>query len=531
MGCCVSMDNHDPKKADKDDTPCSAGVHPITTSETRNFCGNIVQNMNAALGDEYDIADEQLGFAAMGCNVRKVIHKATGKEYACKTFNIACVKSTKTRERVRKMLHNEIEVVKSLDHPNIIRAKEIREDKGNLHFIMELCHGNHLGRYKYTEVQACAVVKSLLRAMVYVHSEGIVHRDLKMENVLWEDKGNHGRIKIIDFGMSTRFREGALMSDRVGTPYTMAPEVLTGAYSEKADIWSIGAITFHLIAGLPAFEVPELENTIRRIMSVSYNWPTQLEVSREAKEFVYNMLKFNPNRRWTLLQALESRWIRKHDEAISVLEESSLNLQPNAIPRIVESMRDYNTYSTFKKTVLLVMAFRAEPSRMRVLADAFIKFDKDLSGTIIMDEMKQLLSQNPDVNDEEASEVFNAVDINNTGKIQFLEFLAATVESVFRLDELGNHLDEEKLRETFEFMDVDSTGEISVKNMCTLFGPSVPEREVIKIMNGIRRVEDTQRCDVVDYSSFLKLFCSSSNRSQPPSPKAVRIDLCCMPAE
>ncbi len=526
MGSCIGKNkDYNSNKVDKDDTPSSADVRPITGSGTKKFSEFIVKDLKAALGDVYDVDKEELGHAAMGCNVRKVIHKPTGTEYACKTFHISCVRGKKKQKSVRKMLRNEIEVVKSLDHPNIIRGKEIREDQGNLHFIMELCRGNHLGCYKYTEIHACAVVKSLLRAIIYVHSNGIVHRDLKMENVLWDDGPKQGRIKIIDFGMSTHFMDGDLMSDRVGTPYTMAPEVFTGAYSEKADIWSIGAMTFHLIAGSPAFEMPELENTIKRIMSVSYYWPANFNVSSEAKEFVYHMLKFDPNKRWTLQQALESRWIRKYDKEICMFEELSLTLQPNAIPRIVESMRDYNTYSMFKKAVLLVMAVKIEPSRMRVLSDAFVKFDKDLSGKITMDEMKQLLSQSPDVSDEEAAEVFNAVDINNTGEIQFLEFLAATCESIFSLDELGNHLDEGKLKEVFEFMDIDSSGEISVQNMCTLFGDSVSKQEVIKIMNGIRDMEDTYSHDSIDYTSFLKLFCSPSHASHIPTSKAVRIDL------
>ncbi len=526
MGNCGS--NTKLHKEDKDVR--TTLVMPHTAPQVAKFC-NIVKNLKKALGEEYDVSDEMLGYAALGCSVRKVVHKATGKEYACKTFNIACVKGKKRQAQVRQMLRNEIELVKSLDHPNIISGKEIREYGGDLHFIMELCYGNHLGCYKYTELQACAVVKALLRAVSYVHSSGIVHRDLKMENVLWDSTWNKGRIKIIDFGMSTHFRQGILMSDCVGTPYTMAPEVLRGAYSEKADIWSIGAMTFNLIAGSPAFEMPELTDTVMKIISVSYVWPPQLKISSEAKEFVYHMLKYNPNKRWTLQQALGSRWIRKYDSEIKQLEESSLKLQPNAIHRMVMSMCSYNTYSMFKKTVLLVLACRAERSRIEILSDAFIKFDTDLSGTITMDELKQLLRQDHDVSDEEAAEVFKAVDINNTGRIQFFEFLASTVESVFSLGELGDsNLDEEKLREAFEYMDVDSSGEISVDNMCTLFGPSIPRQEVVSILRGIQNVGDIQHSNnVVDYSSFLKLFCPTRNESRtkspPPTPKGIRITL------
>eukprot|EP01084_Bolivina_argentea_P095475 171641_1 len=505
MGCVISKNNSKSKVEENKDA-----TTPHFVKLGRGTFGNVVKNLKKALGDEYEIVEKPLGISAMGCNVRKVIHKSTGEEFACKTFNIASIHGKKKQNFAREMLRNEIAMVKSLDHPNIIRGKEIREDMGNLHFIMELCHGKHLGFYKYTELQACFVAKSLIRALMYVHSRGIVHRDLKMENVMWENKTNDGRIKLIDFGMSTHCMQGALMSDCVGTPYTMAPEVLIGSYSEKADIWSLGAMIFNLIAGVPAFEMPGLEETLKRILNVTYIWPDKLAVSSEAKELVYNMLKFNPDKRWTLQQALESRWIKKYDAEVCAMEESSLILQPNVIPRIVESMRDYNTYSMFKKTILLVMAVRAEPFRMHVLSDAFIKFDNDHSGIITNDELKRLLSQDPNVSDDEAAAVFKSVDINNTGSIQFLEFLAATVESVYSLDGLGGRyqIGEQKLKETFEYMDVDSSGEISVENMRALFGPSVPEIELIQIMNGIRDVdEDTQYpSHVIDYSSFLELF-------------------------
>lgn len=144
---------------------------------------------------------------------------------------------------------------------------------------------------------------------------------MKFENILWESAESKTEIKLIDFGLSERFTQGAKLRERVGTVYTMAPEVLQvrsevlvhnvmhmghssahpllsqGEYSERADIWSIGCITFQLIAGTPAFEMENEEDTMKRLMAVSYFWPKGSKVSSEAKEFVYNMLKFDPRKR------------------------------------------------------------------------------------------------------------------------------------------------------------------------------------------------------------------------------------------
>ncbi|CAM9994879.1 unnamed protein product, partial [Hapterophycus canaliculatus] len=136
-----------------------------------------------------------------------------------------------------------------------------------------------LGARTYTEAQAAAVVRQVLSAILHAHQKGICHRDLKFENILWESKADDAQIKLIDFGMSARFQEGMPMNERVGTVYTMAPEVLQGEYTKQADLWSVGCITFHLIAGEPPFECEDEVDTMRRLLAVNYFWPRGLKVS------------------------------------------------------------------------------------------------------------------------------------------------------------------------------------------------------------------------------------------------------------
>ena len=97
-------------------------------------------------------------------------------------------------------------------------------------------------------------MKQILCSVRYIHSKGIIHRDLKLENFLFSSKDPEtSELKMIDFGLSKHFFQGEVQNEAVGTPYTVAPEVITGAYDERCDVWAIGVIAFLLLSGDPPF--------------------------------------------------------------------------------------------------------------------------------------------------------------------------------------------------------------------------------------------------------------------------------------
>ena len=158
--------------------------------------------------------------------------------YAMKSIHLDQV----TKKEYIDELRNEIAILKDLDHPNIVRAIETFEWKGKISIVMELCSGGDLyARDPYTEAEGARITSSILSAISYMHSRNVVHRDLKFENVLFVNASPMSEVKLIDFGLSKvyvdRSRE---LTDVSGTIYTMAPEVLLGNHTEKADMWSIG---------------------------------------------------------------------------------------------------------------------------------------------------------------------------------------------------------------------------------------------------------------------------------------------------
>ena len=217
--------------------------------------------------------------------------------YALKTIDLKRVPEYLTEE-----LKNEIEVLKTLDHPNIIRAYETYEKKKHLSLVMQLCTGGDLNTRKpYTEKQAMKHVRHILRAVSYMHNLELMHRDIKFENILFESTKPDAEIKLIDFGLVKRFCIDKQMSERVGTIYTMAPQVIQGVYSNSADIWSVGVVAFMLLSGTKPFWGKNRESIVKKVMKCKYSFcgPSWKHVSAEAKSFVSSLLQMEPEDRPT----------------------------------------------------------------------------------------------------------------------------------------------------------------------------------------------------------------------------------------
>lgn len=207
--------------------------------------------VNDQVGDyksTYEIIKE-LGTGSFG-QVYKVKHlKYPDQVYAMKII--------KKRTLDDDTIVNEINCLKELDHPNIMKVYEVYHDNENFYLILELCEGQELFDYliskgTFSENNASIILHQVLSSIAYAHKKNIVHRDLKPENIMiLKSDRNELNIKIIDWGFSTIFNPNQPLNENYGTAYYVAPEVLLKNYDQKCDIWSCGVILYIMMIGSP----------------------------------------------------------------------------------------------------------------------------------------------------------------------------------------------------------------------------------------------------------------------------------------
>ena len=188
-------------------------------------------------------------------------HKKSGTEVAVKIVN-----KSKLSEEEMNLAKQEIEILKICQHPNIIRLLDVFENPSHIYIVVELLRGGDLHEYlfkqsfKITEARARAIIHALATALYYTHSYGIVHRDLKLENVLMVDESENSEVKLVDFGLSKIIGPGEHCNDSFGTLGYAAPEVLNEKpYDCKVDIWGLGVILYIMLGGTLPFEGPNEE--------------------------------------------------------------------------------------------------------------------------------------------------------------------------------------------------------------------------------------------------------------------------------
>lgn len=193
----------------------------------------------------------------------------------------------------------EINIHKSLSHPNIVRFLSFFDDVHNVYIVLELCKQRsmmelHKRRPVVTEPECRFYIHQILDGVRYLHDNNIIHRDLKLGNLFLNDKLN---VKIGDFGLATRITfDGERKKTLCGTPNYIAPEILNKkGHSFEVDIWSIGCVMFTLLAGQPPFETKTLKDTYSKIRKCDYQLPRTLKKS--AAQMIMDMLQSDPAKR------------------------------------------------------------------------------------------------------------------------------------------------------------------------------------------------------------------------------------------
>ncbi|CAH1445702.1 calcium-dependent protein kinase 7 [Lactuca sativa] len=346
-----------------------------------------------------------------------------------------------------------------------------------------------VARGHYTERAAAGVTKTIVEVIQMCHKHGVMHRDLKPENFLFANKKETAALKAIDFGLSVFFKPGERFNEIVGSPYYMAPEVLKRNYGPEVDVWSAGVILYILLCGVPPFWAETEQGVAQAIIKsvVDFKrdpWP---KVSDTAKDLVKKMLNPDPKLRLTAQEVLDHPWIQNAKKAPNVslgetvkarLKQFSVmnKLKKRALRVIAEHLsaeevagikQGFDLMDTNKqgkinlaelKAGLQKLGHQIADADLQILMeagdvdkdgflnygefvaisvhlrkmgnddhlkDAFAFFDKNQSGYIEVEELREALADEDEANNEEViSAIIHDVDTDKDGKISFEEFTA-----------------------------------------------------------------------------------------------------------
>lgn len=285
-------------------------------------------------GKGVDVVDiyyvgEELGRGAFSV-VKKGKHKKTGEPVAIKVIEKKFVE-----KQDLMLLAREIDIMKKVDHPNVLRLFEVFETDETISLVMELVTAGELfykivEKGNYSEKDAADIVRQILKGVEYLHGQGICHRDLKPENLLCsgEEQGYKPfRVIIADFGLSKAFNNGEVLETSCGTPDYVAPEVITaeGTYDSSVDMWSIGVITYVLLCGFSPFLSSTQHGLFDKIVRVEYDFPDPewTNISESAKSFIRGLLIKDGSKRMTATQCLNHPWLNGDSGSTGALAKIS----------------------------------------------------------------------------------------------------------------------------------------------------------------------------------------------------------------
>ena len=271
--------------------------------------------------------------------------KVNGKElYATKRMDRAEFNKPDNNKR----LLNEISILQKISHKNIVKLIEVKKTKSHIYIVTEFCNGGSLtdNLNKYVQIHRKAfseeivqyLMKQIVSAIYYLHMNKIVHRDLKLDNILLNfqnenDKANlnmlKAEIKLIDFGFATRLRtvNGNLANTILGTPSNMEPHMLRDmenqrpslkGYNEKVDIWSLGTLCYEMLVGRMAFAGYSMEELYKKVKAGNYKLP--LWLSKEAVSFINGMLQYDSNKRLSAFELLNHDFLKKNVKEFQTLD-------------------------------------------------------------------------------------------------------------------------------------------------------------------------------------------------------------------
>ena len=417
-------------------------------------------------------------------------------------------KSSTTTEEDEKEIINEINILKIMDHPNILKIFEFYSNKESYSIITEYCSGGELFNEitengPFNERYSAYVMYQILSSINYCHNMNIIHRDLKPENILIVDrnKNNFPRIKVCDFGTSKMVEKGAVQRKLVGSSYYIAPEVIKKNYNEKCDIWSCGVILYILLSGRPPFGGEDDREIMDNVKKGKYDLEGSPfnKCSKSVLDLIKKLLVMDKDKRISAQEALNHPWFKeqKAKELYTQIKDE------NIIKKLLENLKKYKRNSVIQETALAYLVHNF-PQMKDVVNSCklFNQIDINGDGKISEEELYKGLSlkiKSSTLKDD-VRKIFKNLDMDNNKYIEYEEFVRAAVsKEKFMADNV--------LRFAFRYFDKDNSGEITFDEIEQVFKKSVADKgNIHESLKKIIKEVDVNGDGIISFEEFSEVM-------------------------
>ncbi|OMJ76155.1 hypothetical protein SteCoe_24527 [Stentor coeruleus] len=453
MGSCISG------KSNKRD---SSQTLPLKPQKYLKFLDN-----SGILTNSYSMI-KKIGEGAT-CQVKLATCKNTKIQRAVKSISIS-------NEKLRIKAEREIEILKKIDHPCLVRSIESFKDPNNIHIVSEFYTG--LSLYDMlkegsglNEKEALKYMFYIISGLNYLHKLGIMHRDLKPENMIFESVDSESLLKIIDFG-SAQYLKKKVYKKKCGTILYMSPQVLEGKYTEKCDIWSIGIIFYIMISGTHPFYSDTEQDLLDKIRHLPIQFKSQkwANVSSETKHLISSMLAKKENERLSL-------------ENVRKALNYSLNIRDSEVINAYSTTIAFNTRSELHRSIVNVGLIKIVGSEN--VGKMFLHLDADGDGVV---KVQDFLGSDP-AKLKESSKSFREFEGDH---LTFTEFLIS-------FNDWSEIFGGNMLKSIFDVIDEDNDGMIA-------YGDLEKYSTRIHLLKNEMFKGEKQNGSVIKYEEFESAF-------------------------
>jgi len=414
----------------------------------------VCEHIEGIPSERYEYTDS-IGEGTYG-TVIKVVDNMTGLKRAMKTVPKVLLEGSG--------FWQEIELMRELDHPNIMRLFSTYEDGENLYMMIEYCGGGELfdaieREGHFTERTSATMIKDILGAICYLHNQKICHRDLKPENFLLETACHieQAQIKLIDFGTARPFGEGQTeMTTKICTLHYVAPEILStkrGSYTYRCDIWSIGVLLYVMLCGQTPFGGKTDTEVLKKVKKGKFKFEPEVlwsEISDDATQLINRLLVVDPNVRTSSEEALTHPWILR-------TATMAVNRGPNFAGRLLA----FRKLTHFKRLALQVVAQQLshQTEEIASLRGEWITLDSEQRGKLLSKDLRRNLAEDVSLSEEERGRRSELVDaMGEFEGVNYTQFIAAMLPR-------AELLNEKACRGAFSLFDLDGDGLITLKEL------------------------------------------------------------------